>query len=42
VTTDLKQVQTEAEQAIAGRTDYEVYNALKQISDIDFHKSRVD
>jgi peptidyl-prolyl cis-trans isomerase D len=35
------QKQTE-ERAIGGRTDYEIFNALKEMSDIEFHKSRID
>jgi peptidyl-prolyl cis-trans isomerase D len=35
-------MRTEAYQLITGRTDYEVYNAIKEQSDIDIHKSRID
>lgn len=34
--------QQSAERAVAARSDYEVFNALKDISDIEFHKSRID
>jgi len=30
------------EQAMSGRSDYEIINALKEISDIEDHKSRID
>jgi peptidyl-prolyl cis-trans isomerase D len=34
--------QKETEQMLSGRTDYEVFNALKEMADVDFHKSRID
>jgi peptidyl-prolyl cis-trans isomerase D len=39
---DLKTFQKDKERALAGRTDYAVFEALKEVSDIEFHKSRVD
>lgn len=39
---DFKAQQKQAEQAINGRSDYEAFNALKEISDIEDHKARVD
>lgn len=33
---------SEMEHALGNRADYDVYNALKDISDIEFHKSRID
>jgi peptidyl-prolyl cis-trans isomerase D len=39
---DLAQKQRELEATITGRTDYEIFNALKEMSDIEFHKSRID
>lgn len=39
---DLKAQQAEMERALGGRTDYEAFNALKELSDIEFHKSRID
>jgi len=34
--------QMEMQRALGGRSDYEVFNALKDMSDIEFHKSRID
>jgi peptidyl-prolyl cis-trans isomerase D len=39
---DYSEARREAERALGGRTDYEVFNALKEMSDIEFHKSRID
>jgi peptidyl-prolyl cis-trans isomerase D len=42
---DMKKIadqQKESEQMLTGRTDYEVFNALKEQAEIDFHKSRID
>ena len=39
---DFKEMKLQAEREISGRTDYEVFNAFKDMSDIEFHKSRVD
>jgi peptidyl-prolyl cis-trans isomerase D len=39
---DLSMEQTEMERALGGRTDYEAFNALKELSEIEFHKSRID
>lgn len=39
---DVVQKQKELETILTGRTDYEIFNALKEMSDIEFHKSRID
>lgn len=39
---DIAAEKREAEGAIGGRVDYEVFNAIKDISEIEFHKSRID
>ncbi|MEO6302679.1 MAG: peptidylprolyl isomerase, partial [Bacteroidia bacterium] len=39
---DLKMQKMQMEQATGGRADYEVFNALKEIANIEDHKSRVD
>ena len=39
---DFKEQQRDAERSLNGRTDYDVFNALKEMSDIEFHKSRID
>ncbi|MGZ3901823.1 MAG: peptidylprolyl isomerase, partial [Bacteroidia bacterium] len=39
---DFKMKQKQMEQMIAGRADYEAFNALKDLADIEDHKSRVD
>jgi len=33
---------TDAEKTLSGRSDYEVFSALKEKADITFHKSRID
>ncbi len=38
----LKDQKTNMEHNLGSRTDSEVFNALKEMSEIDFHKSRVD
>ncbi len=38
----LKDLQMEAERTLGARSDYEVFTALKDMSDIEFHKSRID
>jgi len=39
---DIKMTQREMEQEIGGRSEYEVMNALKELAEIEDHKSRVD
>jgi len=39
---DYKMQKKQIEETNSGRTDYEVLNALKEISDIEDHKSRID
>jgi peptidyl-prolyl cis-trans isomerase D len=39
---DFKNQQLEAERNLGGRADYEVFTALKDAADIEFHKSRID
>ena len=39
---DIKMQQMQLDQATGGRSDYEVFNALKEIANIEDHKSRVD
>lgn len=39
---DLLPVRNQLQDALKGRTDYEVFNALKEMSDIEDHKSRID
>lgn len=39
---DYAMFQQQAERALTGRTDYDSFNALKEISDIEDHKARVD
>lgn len=39
---DFTQQQQEMGMSLGGRADYEVYNALKEMADIEFHKSRID
>lgn len=39
---DIKMQQMQLDQATGGRADYEVFNALKEIANIEDHKSRVD
>lgn len=39
---DFKMQQKQMEQVIAGRADYEAFNALKDLAEIEDHKSRID
>ena len=39
---DYKDQITEMERTLSGRTDFDAFNALKELSDIVFHKSRID
>ncbi|MDI1354222.1 MAG: SurA N-terminal domain-containing protein [bacterium] len=39
---NLQAQREEMETQLRGRSDYEVFNALKDVSDIEFHKSRID
>jgi peptidyl-prolyl cis-trans isomerase D len=39
---DLAEEQKMMERALTGRSDYDSFNALKDLSDIEFHKSRID
>jgi peptidyl-prolyl cis-trans isomerase D len=39
---DLKMIKMQMEQASGGRADYEVFNALKEVANIEDHKSRVE
>jgi peptidyl-prolyl cis-trans isomerase D len=39
---DYKMERSDAERMIAGRADGDVFNALKAVADIEFHKSRID
>ena len=39
---DVGEEQKQLERTIGGRTDYDAFNALKEMSDIEFHKSRID
>ena len=39
---DLKMQKMQIDQAVGGRADYEVFNALKELANIEDHKSRVD
>jgi peptidyl-prolyl cis-trans isomerase D len=39
---DIKMLKQQGDQASAGRADYEAYSALKEISDIEDHKSLID
>ncbi len=39
---DLKMIKMQMEQASGGRADYEVYNALKEMANIEDHKSRIE
>lgn len=39
---DVAPIKAQAEEALKGRSDYEVFNALKDISNIEDHKSRID
>ncbi|MCW3076558.1 MAG: parvulin-like peptidyl-prolyl isomerase [Bacteroidetes bacterium] len=39
---DLKMKQKQMEQGLSGRADYEAFNALKDLAEIEDHKSRVD
>lgn len=39
---DIKMQKMQLDQAIGGRADYEVFNALKELANIEDHKSRVD
>lgn len=42
VPAQLGDFQRDTERTLSARTDYEVFNALKDMSDIEFHKSRID
>lgn len=42
VPAELGDFQRDTERTLSARTDYEVFNALKDMSDIEFHKSRID
>ncbi|MBA2612765.1 MAG: SurA N-terminal domain-containing protein [Bacteroidetes bacterium] len=42
VPADLKMQKMQMDQATGGRADYEVFNALKEIANIEDHKSRVE
>jgi peptidyl-prolyl cis-trans isomerase D len=39
---DFKMQQRQMEQMVGGRADYEAFNALKEMADIEDHKSRID
>ncbi len=39
---DLKDVQKQMEGEVGGRTDFEVFNALKALADIEDHRSKID
>lgn len=39
---DIRAQQKSMEQILSGRADYESFTALKDLSDIEFHKSRID
>ncbi len=39
---DFNMEKAQIEQSMSGRSDYEILNALKEISDIEDHKSRID
>ncbi|MCC6372799.1 MAG: SurA N-terminal domain-containing protein [Bacteroidia bacterium] len=39
---DFKNQQLQMEREISGRTDYEAFNAIKELSEIEDHKSRID
>ncbi|MBA3683076.1 MAG: SurA N-terminal domain-containing protein [Bacteroidetes bacterium] len=39
---DLKMIKMQNEQASGGRADYEVFNALKELANIEDHRSRVE
>jgi peptidyl-prolyl cis-trans isomerase D len=39
---DFKMKQKQMDQVIAGRADYEAFNALKEMAEIEDHKSRID
>lgn len=41
-TADYKMKQKQMEQMVSGRADYEAFNALKEIAEIEDHKSRID
>ena len=38
----LKMQKMQLDQANGGRADYEVFNALKEMANIEDHKSRID
>lgn len=42
LSTDLADERRQSEQMMSNRSDYEVYNAVKELSDIEDHKSRID
>ena len=39
---DYSEQQKEIARSLTGRTDYDAFNALKDISEIEFHRSRID
>ena len=39
---DLNMIQKQQEQAIGSRSDYDTFNALKELAEIEDHKSRID
>jgi peptidyl-prolyl cis-trans isomerase D len=39
---DLSEIKKEVSRSLGARTDYEIFTALKEMSDIEFHKSRID
>ncbi len=41
-TADFSVQRKELESAVTGRSDYDVFNAMKEDADIEFHKSRID
>ena len=42
VPADLKMQKMQMDQATGGRADYEVFGALKELANLEDHKSRVD
>lgn len=39
---DIERERREVEREMSGRVDYDAFNALKSMADIEFHKSRID
>ncbi|MBX3164209.1 MAG: peptidylprolyl isomerase [Bacteroidetes bacterium] len=39
---DYREYKAQRERSLSGRSDYEAYNALKELADIEDHKSRLD